>query len=270
LVNIISDFVAVNGGRLYYETAGDGQPFVMLHGHLLDRRQWDNEFASFAASYRVVRFDARGFGQSDAPSGPFSFYEDLSGLLDALAIDRAVLMGCSGGGATIIDFALAYPSRVSALALVGSGLSGYALPSQPPPLILEMNEAISRGDLDRVVELALRLWTDGEGRTPDQVHPVARERIRQMHRDLFSRPRVEVEAQQLDPPAAVRLAELSVPILLTVGANDLRFIRDIADTIAAQAPNARKVVIPNAGHHPNIEHPELFEQLLREFLAAQP
>jgi 3-oxoadipate enol-lactonase len=269
MVNITSGFADVNGARLYYEVAGEGQPFVMLHGHLLDRRQWDNEFASFAADYRVMRFDARGFGQSNQPGEPFSFYEDLRGLMDALAIDQAVLMGCSGGGATIIDFALANPARASALVLVGSGLGGFPLPSEPPPLILEMNEAISRGDIDRVVELALRMWTDGEGRTPEQVNPAARQRTGEIHRQLFNRPRVDVEARELAPPAAGRLAELGMPTLVTVGANDLRFIREIADAIAAQAPNARKVVIPDAGHHPNMEHPALFEQVLREFLAAQ-
>jgi len=266
--SVTSDSVEVNGARLYYEAAGDEQAFVMLHGHLLDRRQWDNEFASFAADYRVVRFDARGFGQSSQPDEPFAYYEDLRGLMDALSIERAVLMGCSGGGATIIDFALAYPDRAVALVLVGSGLGGYPFPEEPPPLALEMREAFDRGDVEGAVELALRIWTDGEGRTPEQVNRAARERTREMHRHLFSRPRVEVEARGLEPPAAGRLAELRAPTLVTVGANDLRFIRDVADVITAQAPHARKVAIPDAGHHPNIEHPDLFEQVVREFLQA--
>ena len=177
-------------------------------------------------------------------------------------------MGCSGGGATIIDFALAYPERAAALVLVGSGLGGYRLPTEPPPLALEMREAFNRGDSAGAVELALRMWTDGEGRTPEQVNPAARERIREMHRQLFTRPRMEEEARELEPPAVGRLAELRAPTLVTVGANDLRFIREIADVMTAQAPNARKVVIPDAGHHPNMEHPELFEQVVREFLAT--
>ena len=266
MTDVISGSVEVNAAQLYYEAAGDGQSFVMLHGHLLDRRQWDNEFASFAADYRVVRYDARGFGQSSQPDEPFAYYEDLRGLMDALSIERAVLMGCSGGGATIIDFALAYPDRAVALVLVGSGLGGYPMPKEPPPLILELQEAFSRGDLEGAVALALRIWTDGEGRTPEQVNPVVRERSREMHRHLFSKPRVEIEASGLEPPAAERLAVLRAPILVTVGANDLRFIHEVADVITAQAAHAYKVVIPDAGHHPNMEHPALFEQIVREFL----
>jgi 3-oxoadipate enol-lactonase len=269
MTNITDAWAEIDGARIAYQVAGAGQPFIMLHGHLLDRRQWDHEFASFAADYRVVRFDARGFGQSSQPGAAFASYADLRGLMDALAIERAVLMGCSGGGATIIDFALAYPERVKALVLVGSGLGGYALPNEPPPLVLEMNEAFKRNDLAEAVELALRLWTDGEDRTPQQVNPAARERIREMQTQLFSRPRVEAEARELEPPAAGRLAELRAPTLVTVGANDLQFIREIADLIAAQAPHARKAVIPDAGHHPNMEHPAQFERIVREFLAAQ-
>ena len=263
-----ASFVEVNGAQLRYEVAGDGPWFVMLHGHLLDYGQWDNEFASFQAVYRVVRFDARGFGQSSQPGTPFAHYEDLRGLMDALSIDCAVLMGCSGGGATIIDFALAYPERAAALVLVGSGLGGFPRPKEPPPFALELNDAFERGDIAAAEELALRMWTDGEGRTPEQVNEAARARIRAMHHHLFSRPDVEVQAQELVPAAAGRLAELRAPTLITVGANDLAFIREIANLIAAQAPNARKVVIPDAGHHPNIEHPQLFQQVVREFLAA--
>jgi len=269
MTNVTGDTVEVNGAQLAYEIAGDGPWFVMLHGHLLDKGQWDNEFAEFQADYRVVRFDARGFGQSSQPGQPFAYYEDLRGLMDALSIERAVLMGCSGGGATIIDFALAYPDRVLALVLVGSGLGGYPLPQEPPPLALELREAFNRGDLDAAVELALRMWTDGQGRAPEQVNAAARERTGAMHRHLFSRPRVEPEARVLEPAAAGRLVELLAPTLVTVGANDLSFIHEIANLIAAQVPNARKVAIPDAGHHPNIEHPQLFQQVVREFLARE-
>jgi pimeloyl-ACP methyl ester carboxylesterase len=265
--SVTDGFAEVNGARLFYESAGAGPAFVMLHGHLLDRRQWDHEFAEFMSDYRVVRYDARGFGKSNQSDEPFAFYEDLRGLMDALSIERAVLMGCSGGGATIIDFALAYPNRVAALVLVGTGLGGYPFPKDPPPLALELRAAFERGDIEAAVELALRMWTDGEGRAPEQVNPAARERIRAMHRELFSRPRANAEERDLEPPAAARLAELRAPALVTVGANDLAHIREIAELIAAQAPNARKVVIPDAGHHPNIEHPELFQQVVGEFLA---
>jgi pimeloyl-ACP methyl ester carboxylesterase len=156
---------------------------------------------------------------------------------------------------------------VAALVLVGSGLGDYPLPKEPP-LALELREAFNCGDREGAVELALCMWTDGEGRTPKQVNSAARERTGEMHRHLFSRSRVEVEARGLEPPAVERLAELWTPTLVIVGANDLRFIREIADVITAQVPNARKVVIPDADHHPNMEHPALFERIMRKFLTT--
>src|SRR5262245_27864256 len=143
-------FADIQGGQLYYEAAGAGHPLVMLHGHLIDSGQWDDQFIEFARHYRVVRYDARGFGQSSKPENAFAHYRDLHAMLAFLGIERAYLMGCSGGGATIIDFALAYPEKTGALNLVGAGLGGYQF-SEPPPLALELRAAFERGELERAV-----------------------------------------------------------------------------------------------------------------------
>ena len=115
MTQLQSGFVEANAAHLYYESAGTGYPLVMLHGHLIDSRQWDDPFTAFAPSYRVVRYDARGFGQSTQPPVPFAYHEDLAAVLRFLSIKRAYLMGCSGGGATIIDFALTHPEMVAAV-----------------------------------------------------------------------------------------------------------------------------------------------------------
>ena len=258
-------FAEVNGARLYYEVAGEGQPLVMLHGHLIDSGQWDEQFAVFARRYRVVRYDARGFGQSSKPPDPFAHHEDLRAILAFFGIERAYLIGCSGGGAAIIDFALAYPEQAGALVLVGAGLAGYQW-TEVPPLALVLREAHERGDIDGAVELSLQLWTDGTDRTPEQVNPAAREKIRAMSARLFARPEVDAPINQLEPPAIARLAEIRASALAIVGDRDVPPILEIADMIAAQVAGARKVVIPDAGHHPNMEHPELFNQVVLDFL----
>ncbi|HET9222426.1 MAG TPA: alpha/beta hydrolase [Roseiflexaceae bacterium] len=266
-IQVERGFVDIHGAQLYYEAAGAGHPLVMLHGHLIDSGQWNDQFMEFAQHYRVVRYDARGFGQSSKPPGSFAHYQDLHAMLGFLGIERAYLMGCSGGGATIVDFALAYPEKAGALVLVGAGLGGYQF-GEPPPLALELQAAFERGDLESAVELSLRLWTDGEHRSPDQVNPVARERIRAMSTRLFAREDVEAQPTMLEPPAAGRLPEIRAPTLAIVGDQDLRRIQEIADQVAAQVPGARKVVIPDAGHHPNMEHPALFNQVVLEFLGG--
>jgi pimeloyl-ACP methyl ester carboxylesterase len=258
-------FADIQGAQLYYEAAGAGHPLVMLHGHLIDSGQWDDQFEAFARHYRVVRYDARGFGRSSKPPGSFAHYEDLHGMLEFLGIERAYLMGCSGGGATIADFALVYPEKASALILVGAGLGGYQF-GEPPPLALDLRAALEGGDLERAVELSLRLWTDGQNRSPGQVNPAARERIRAMSTRLFAREDAEPRPTMLEPPAAGRLPEIGAPTLAIVGDQDVQRIQEIADLVAAQVPGARKAVIPDAGHHPNMEHPAIFNQIVLDFL----
>src|SRR5258708_35480410 len=96
----------------------------MLHGHLVDSRQWDDQFAAFGGTHTVVRYDARGHGQSSLPPAPFSHSEDLYALRGLLGIERAVLMRCSGGGGACIDFVLEHPGMAQGLILVGSGVRG--------------------------------------------------------------------------------------------------------------------------------------------------
>ncbi len=265
-----SGLLTVNGAQLYYECAGAGQPLIMLHGHLLDSGQWDTEFQAWATRYRVVRYDARGFGRSSLPPEPFTYSADLAGVMDALAIDHAVLMGCSGGGATILDFALAYPKRVDALILVGSAVSGYRPSGPVPPQLIAFNEARQKGDQVLAVELSLQAFTDGPRRTAQQVNPVAREQTRQMTAHLLARPVVaEAVPQAPEEPALGRLAEIQAPTLIIVGAEDQPMIHQIADLLAQQIPDAERVTIPDAGHHPNLEHPALFHQIIQTFLQKQ-
>jgi len=263
-------FAEVNGARLWYEIAGVGPTLVMVHGHLIDSGQWDTQFAEFAREFRVLRYDARGFGRSDKPAQPFAFHEDLRALLGVLRIERPVLMGCSGGGATVIDLSLAYPDLVRGLILVGTAVSGYQFSGTPPPRIVALQEARKQGDIDRAVELGLQVWTDGERRRPDQVDTAARERTRVMMTRLYSRPAVAADAQWLDPPAIGRLRDILVPTLVIVGGEDWQPIHDIADQLTVQVPGARKLVIPDAGHHPNLEHPEEFNNAVLSFLRSIP
>lgn len=259
-------FTEIKGATLFYEIAGAGHPLVMLHGHLLDSGQWDEQVAAFAPVYQTVRYDARGFGQSSLPSGPYAHHEDLYALLRRLGIDHAYLMGCSGGGATIIDFALTYPAMVDGLILVGTGIGGYQPAGPPPPQLLAMGEAIQSGDLVQAVELSLQVFTDGPRRTAAQVNPQARERTRAMTERLFTRPPVsEAVPQGLDPLAIDRLSAITAPTVVIVGAEDQAPLHEIANLITAQVVGAQKVIIPDAGHHPNLEQADLFNQAVQQF-----
>ena len=158
--HVQTGFAELNGTTLYYEVAGAGHPFVLVHGHLLDRRSWDDQFAVFAGRYRVIRYDQRGFGDSGliTKGESYSDRQDLYALMKFLGIERAYLMGVSGGGALAIDFTLEHPEMVDALIPVTAGVSGFRPTEedkQKHPDVVRMytslNEAFERHDIARAV-----------------------------------------------------------------------------------------------------------------------
>ena len=184
------DFAEVNGAKLYYEVTGAGHPLVLLHEGIADSRMYDDQFNAFAQHYRVVRFDLRGFGQSDLPprDAPIALYEDLYGLLAFLGIKTTYVLGMSMGGAIALDFTLAHPAMVDALILVAPGVSGYNMTSfeeEYQAIGEEIEEAVKRGDYEHASELETRIWVDGPERTPQQVDPGVRQRVYEMNLHNF-------------------------------------------------------------------------------------
>ncbi len=118
--------VPVPGGEVWSDdSGGDGPPLVLLHPGVGDSRFWDLVLHDLAASYRVIRYDARGFGRSPAPTVPFTLYGDLVAVLDDYGLDRVAVAGCSQGGASGLVLAVERPGRLSALVLLCPGIPGY-------------------------------------------------------------------------------------------------------------------------------------------------
>lgn len=262
-------FAPVNGTRLYYEAAGAGHPLVLVHAGIADSMMWDDQIAPFARRYRVVRFDMRGFGQSEKPPESYAPHDDLYGLLRYLGIERAYLLGCSMGGSMVVDFTLTHPDMAGALILVGAGVSGY--PFEPGNLAARWDEveaAFEAGDLALGTELETRMWVDGPSRAPDAVDPAVRARAYAMGLRANEQYSEEGKAQPLDPPALGRLAEIHAPALVVVGDQDVPNVLEQADLLASGIAGARKVVIPNTAHLPNMEQPAVFNRLVLDFLGA--
>lgn len=262
-------FSTINGARLYYEAGGEGQPVVFLHSGLTNSRMWNAQVSDFSWRYRVIRYDLRGFGRSSMPPGAFSNRADLAGLLGFLGVERAVLIGSSMGGQLATDFALEYPGMVAALVLVGAGISG----RQPSDYLMQQWQTIDAlaeaGDVAQSVEMELRLWVDGPGRAPEQVAPAVRELVREMNTENVRRA-LEPEQgqpQALEPPALLRLGEISVPTLVLVGEHDVPDVLESAERLARDIPGARKIVLPGTAHLPSLEQPEVFNRLVLKFLA---
>mgnify|MGYP003576855978 CR=1 FL=1 len=268
-----SGFVNVGGTRLYYETAGQGIPFVMIHAGVADSRQWNKEFSFFANHYQVIRYDMRGYGKSEPVDGEFNHLDDLAAVLNALEIQEpALIMGCSMGGGLAMDFALTHPDRVRALILVGSGPSGLELDVPSPAKFADAEKAFEAGDLDLVAEIETQIWFDGSGRTPEQVNQGMRNLLYEMNRLALAH-----EAKQLGKripnspvPAFDRLADLKIPVLIIAGAHDTPYILAAADYMVERIPSAQKVIIEDAAHLPNMDHPDEFQTHVTNFLAGPP
>jgi pimeloyl-ACP methyl ester carboxylesterase len=261
--------VDVEGARLYYEEAGEGAPLVMIHGGFLDRRMWDGQFDVMAQRFRAIRYDVRAHGLSLADSVSFADHEDLRQLMMALDVPSATLVGLSMGGQIAIDLALAYPEMVSALVLVGPGMSGYPFQGEEfQDYVDELTAAFETGGLSAALEVFATYWCDGPQRGPSQVLSAVREKVLTMLEGSGQRWRYWRLSRQLEPPAFGRLTEIDVPTLVIVGGIDMPVIHEIADLIAQQVPDARKVVIPEVAHMVNMEMPEAFSDLVLEFLTG--
>jgi pimeloyl-ACP methyl ester carboxylesterase len=259
--------VELNGARIHYRRSGAGYPVVFLHAGVADSRMWEPQAAGLGTHFDVITPDMRGYGESELPAASWSPTADVLALMDALRIREAPhLVGCSIGGGIAIDFALEHPERVSKLVLVGAGVGGLMVGDANDPIYAETISAEEAKDLRALNEAEMNLWLVGPGRTAGHIDQKLRDLFLDMNgialrSDFKSAPRIE-----LDPPAAERLAEIKAPTLVVVGDHDLPEINETADVLVANVRGARKAVIHDAAHLPNLEHPEKFNRLLLDFL----
>ncbi len=263
--------LSIEDSKLHYEVAGQGErTLVFSHAGFVDSRMWDPQWDFFAQRYRVVRYDLRGYGQSDPLDGPICRREDLYQLVRHLGIEKAAFIGCSLSGEIALDFALEHPGMVGALVIVSAVPSGFQMQGEPPPNLLEMIAAMQQGDLARVSELQLRLWIDGPFRASDQVDPALRKAAAEMNRiPVENQTWAKADSQPLcplNPPAATRLGEIQVPTLIVAGALDNPEILRAADFMEVNLPTAQKIILPDSAHLPNMEKPAEFNRAVLSFL----
>ncbi|HRQ40998.1 MAG TPA: alpha/beta fold hydrolase [Chloroflexota bacterium] len=259
-------FANVNGTQLYYEITGEGPPLVLIHGFALDRRMWDEQLPAFTPAYQVIRYDLRGFGWSAVPSAErYAHCEDLQALLDYLQVEQAHILGLSLGGGIAVDFAAAYPERTANLILAGtSALDGYEWPDELAGWFAQFAAAAHSGDM----ALAKERWLSCGWFVHAQRQPAVMAQLWQMAADysgwhfLHKNP-----VRGLKPPANERLAEITAPTLVIVGAEDLSYYNlPLADRLASQIPHAQKIVIPGVGHMVNMEAAARFNDVVLSFL----
>src|SRR4051812_19372181 len=279
-------FVSVPGGRLFVRDAGSpSEPaIVLIHAGVADSRSWAALTPHLiAAGYRVVSFDRRGYGRSEADDVEFSSRADVLAVLDALGIGRAALVGNSNGGQIAFDTAIDAPDRVVAAIGVAAGLGGFDIGEDAIPpdqlALFEQGEALEEAwaaggpgapTAADVVDFDVRLWVDGPGQSETRVEPAVRDLMRTMDTDHYSPGRAEGRPIRLDPPAAERLADLRCPVLAIAGRLDVPDVVATAEHLAAHAPGAQAIVWGDVAHMIGMEVPERLAEAIVTFLEPQP
>jgi pimeloyl-ACP methyl ester carboxylesterase len=251
---------------LAHDERGDGPAVVMLHAGIADRRMWHEHLEPLAAAgRRAVALDLPGFGDTALVPGVQAPWLDVLETMDALAIDRAALVGCSFGGAVALVTAITAHERITALALA-SAPAPDMMPSSRLQAAWDAEEtALTCNDVDGAVEAVLDAWL-----APDA--PAAlRQCVGSMQRRAFER--------QADPPTmsdAVDpleedpglLASLEIPALCLAGRDDMPDFVTSAQRLAEALPRGRYQQVDDARHLIPLEAPAAFRAALLTFLAT--
>jgi 3-oxoadipate enol-lactonase len=252
--------VDVNGASLWYDEAGDGDAVLLLHGGLGDSGLWEPVAPFLAERFRTISTDLRFFGRSTGPLVAWSWQQDVVGLLDALGIERAALVGLSMGGRLAVDVALTRPDRVWAVAHIAGGLGGHDSEAYSEEQEARYEAAEAAGDLDAAMSIDLEVWA-----------PLgADERIRRLWRATPEAQEFPPDLEPLPtvgPPARERVSELTMPALVVTVTHDPPGHREAGLVLAREAPAARHVEL-DSDHYVTLREPELLSRLLLDFLAA--
>ncbi len=254
--------------EIYYEVHGDGpQTLVMIHGATLHSGVFREQTPEFARHFRTVLFDNRGAGRTDQPDEPYTMRQladDTARLINVLQIGRAAVLGVSMGGMIAQELAINFPERLSCLLLACTHFGGKGA-IQPPP---EMQAAMAAGSAasaeQRQLQLKAAFSDETIERRPEVIEKV--NEIRAVHpMPPFALKRRMQALERHD--TADRLQSITMPTMVLTGREDRLVAPGNARMIAERIPNAVLKELPG-GHVFFIEHPELFNPLVIDFIKA--
>jgi pimeloyl-ACP methyl ester carboxylesterase len=261
-----------------YEVAGHGPPVLLVHGFPLDRRLWAAQVDALAEDYRVITPDLRGFGESEAPTGPYTMdllAEDMRALLRELGIEQVILVGLSMGGYVSFAFWRLYPNVVRALVLADTR----AAPDTPEGK-QNRQDMIQRVQSEGVEPIAEEMLSNVLSNVTLADNADAVQQARRMMTGASVEGIVGALQGMIErPDSRPTLPSIAVPTLIVVGEDDTltppseaEAMRDAilgegrGGTATRRVPEVRVVRIPGAGHLSPLENPGAFNQALREFL----
>ncbi len=249
---------------LNYELEGSGTPLVLTHGLGDDLHFWDGIAPQLAAHHALLRWDVRGFGQSDAPPGPYSaglFAADLAALLDALGLDRVHLGGISMGGVIAQRFALDHAERVRSLVLISTSSE---VGPQGAANWQRLANAIEQRGFGEGARDASRAFSAGfAARQPDVVSAAGLQTARNKPLSYAAAARAMSEYNW-----TAELKRVRVPVLILQGLADQLTPPGGAVKMSRVLPACRLLMVPDTGHNVPIEEPILVTSAILGFTAG--
>lgn len=256
--------LAVGRDTIAFVDEGAGPAVVLLDGGAMGLGQWDAVAATLRrAGFRVVRMDARGWGQSPLPTEPYHPAADVRALLDHLGVERANVVGASTGGGHALDLALLAPERVARLALVAPAVGGWRWSASFAARGARQLAALRAGGVD---SLATVLLADPHFLPSVRADAPRSRRVRELLRAGSGVFRIDASlVRATDPPALARLGAVRAPTLVVTPLLDHPDLLAIGDTLRRAIPGARELRLPGSGHMPHLERPAALAAALVAF-----
>jgi 3-oxoadipate enol-lactonase len=254
-----------NGINIHYRVDGpEGAPWLMFSNSLAtDLSMWDDQAAHFAGQYRVLRYDQRGHGRSDAPAGRYTFdtlIADAVALMDALSIKRTHFCGLSMGGATAMGLAQRYPERLDHVIVCDTPCASTPASAQ------QWEERIAIAQTQGIEVLAdptIARWFPPE---TVAAHPPHLAKIKHMIVATPVNGFIGCAAALADHDFRSAVRTVTRPVLFLVGEKDGSTPAAMRQ-LHSDLPGSQFVELPGAGHISNLDQPELFNRAVEDFLS---
>ena len=261
--------VTIDDAAIDVAIDGKGDAIVLIHGFPLTRDEWDAQAAKLAKHALVIRPDLRGMGRSSVPQGPYlmeTVAGDIAGILDALAIDRAAIVGHSLGGYAAMALARMHTERVRSLALVCSRLS-----ADTPEVAKSREELADRLEREESIEPAINAYVPKLfAHSTLEQNPSLVDRAREIARRNDPRGAAAMLRGMAQRFESYDIAEdLDMPVLIAAGGADQVVPLSEYEAIRRAFPRARLEMLPASGHMPMLEEPERLTDLLTAFLCER-
>lgn len=259
--------IAVAGGEAHFEEAGAGHPLIFVSGLGGTASYWRPQIPAFSSRFRVIAYDHRGTGASDRLQRAFSIDQmtrELTGLMDALGIERAHIVGWSTGGAIGQTLAIERPQRIARLVLA----STWTHCNPWFRRLFEARREILRQGGPALYAAFYPLWVY----PPEYVNahdPAIEEELRQA---VAGAPPAEVMMARIDALLAfdrrAGLARIRTPTLVVASDDDYVIPSYHAEALARAIPGARLEILRGGGHANSATRPEAFNRVVLDFLGA--